>query len=126
MDFTRTGLVLFTEHYEQCVDFYARVLALPVLHSFDNEYAKLTTLDLGGGHYLMIETEGVSVSEGKSIEQSPIWLRFNVEDVEAVAKQISAAGVEVTIRKEAWGTLADFLDPDGHRCTLRDEATFGK
>ena len=29
--YARTGLVLCTENYQECVDFYTRVLGLPVL-----------------------------------------------------------------------------------------------
>lgn len=27
-------------------------------------------------------------------------------------------------RREPWGTVGDFLDPDGNRCSLRDEGSF--
>ena len=29
--------------------------------------------------------------------------------------------MRVAIRREPWGTVGDFLDPDGNRCSLRDE-----
>ena len=28
MNYTRTGLILVTEHYEECIDFYTRILEL--------------------------------------------------------------------------------------------------
>jgi hypothetical protein len=33
-------------------------------------------------------------------------------------------GVIVNIRREVWGTVADFVDPDGNYCSLRDEESF--
>ena len=126
MNFSRTGLILFTENYSQCVEFYTGVLELPILYSLDNEHSRLTCCDLGGGHYLMIEQGGVAVPGRKTAAQNPVWLRFNVEDVEATARQLSAKGVSVTLRREVWGTLADFTDPDGNACSLRDEASFGE
>ena len=124
MRYTRTGVILCTENYEQCVDFYSRVLELPILHSLDNEHSKLTCCDIGAGNYLMIETEGTAVPGRKSLDQNPVWLRFNVVDVERSAKRLGDKGVTVAVRKEVWGTVADFTDPDGNYCSLRDEGSF--
>ncbi len=124
MHYTRTGLILCTENYSECVEFYSNVLELPILHTLDNEHSKLTCFDMGGNHYLMIETGGKSVPAGKALDQNPVWLRFNVEDVEEAVGELRQKGVDVKIRREAWGTVADFTDPDGNICSLRDEATF--
>ncbi len=124
MRHTRTGLILCTENYKECVAFYSDVLGLPILHVLDNEHSKLTCFDLGGDSYLMVETGGTAVPAGKSLDQNPVWLRFNVEDVDEAADELRGKGVVVKIRKEVWGTVADFMDPDGNVCSLRDEATF--
>ena len=124
MRHTRTGLILCTENYKECVAFYSDVLGLPILHVLDNEHSKLTCFDLGGDSYLMVETGGTAVPAGISLDQNPVWLRFNVEDVEEAADELRGKGVVVKIRKEVWGTVADFMDPDGNVCSLRDEATF--
>ena len=123
MNLTRSGIILFTEQYEACVDFYRRILELPDLFSLDDEHSKLTCLNLGG-NYLMIETGGAAFPGGRPIEQSPVKLRFNVSDIEAAASVLEARGVRVTIRRETWGTVGDFVDPDGNRCSLRDEGSF--
>ena len=72
----------------------------------------------------MIETGGTAIPGGRPIEQSPVKLRFNVHDVEAAATNLEARGVHVSIRRETWGTVGDFIDPDGNRCSLRDEGSF--
>jgi len=120
---TRSGVILCTERYEECVDFYRRTLGLPEIFSLDNEHSTLTCLDMGGS-YLMIETGGIAVPGGKPIEQSPVTLRFNVRDVEVAAAELETRGVHVAIRREPWGTVGDFIDPDGNRCALRDEGSF--
>ena len=79
---------------------------------------------MGSGNYLMIEKGGKAVPGRKSIEQNPVWLRFNVNDVDEAAKQLSMKNVDVKVRREVWGTVVDFADPDGNICSLRDEATF--
>ena len=126
MRYERTGIILFTENYDECVAFYAQVLELTIMFTLDNEHSKLTCLDMGSGNYLMIETEGSAVPAGKSLEQNPVWLRFNVENVEKTAEVLRKKGVKLTVRTEIWGSLADFIDPDGNRCSLRDEASFGQ
>ena len=47
-----------------------------------------------------------------------------MRDVEAAAERLEARGVRVSIRREVWGTVGDFIDPDGNRCSLRDEGSF--
>ncbi len=124
MRLTRTGAILCTERYEECVRFYTHIIGLRVMHALDNEHSKLTCCDMGGLSYLMIEPGGMSNPSGKTLDQNPVWLRFNVEDVEIAASELRQKGVSVNIRREVWGTVADFLDPDGNHCSLRDEASF--
>ena len=123
MELTRSGVILCTERYEACVDFYRRTLGLPELFSLDNEHSKLTCLDMAGS-YLIIETGGAAVPGGKPIEQNPVILRFNARDVEATAAMLEERGVRVAIRREVWGTVGDFIDSDGNQCALRDEGSF--
>ena len=125
MKYTRTGLVLCTDNYNECVKFYTKILELPILHVLDDEHSNLTSVDLGGGNYLMIETGGHSNPSGKLISQNPVWLRFNVKDIDESASLLRSKGLEVNIRREVWGTIADFSDPDGNMCSLREESTFG-
>lgn len=39
-----------------------------------------------------------------------------------VAEDTDVMGI--MLRREVWGTVADFTDPDGNRCSLRDEGSF--
>ena len=126
MEFSRTGIILCTENYGECVSFYSKTVGLPVMFSLNNEHSQLTCCDMGSGNYLMIEKGGIASPGRKSIEQNPVWPRFNVDDVEDAAMQLSSKNVNVIVRREVWGTVADFTDPDGNVCSLRDEATFGQ
>ena len=120
MELTRSGIILCTERYEACVDLYRRTLELPELFSVDNEHSQLTCLEMAG-IYPLIETGGSAVPGVKPIERSPVLLRFNVRDVEATAEVLESRGVRVSIRREVWGTVGDFIDPDGNHCSLRDQ-----
>lgn len=124
MKFSRSGIILCTFDYKACVAFYRDAIGLPVMFEMDDEHSHLTCFNMTGS-YLMIETGGSANPDGKSLAENPVWLRFNVDDVEETAKHLAAKGIPVRVRKEVWGTVADFQDPDGNRCSLRDEATFG-
>ncbi len=121
MKFERTGVILCTEKYDECVAFYSEVLNLPVIEALDDEHSKLTVLRFGEDTYLMVETGGKAVPSGKDLIQNPVWLRFNVKSVEDAAAELLDKGIDVQIRKEVWGTVGDFRDPDGNMCSFREE-----
>ena len=123
MDFARLGIILLTHNYEACVAFYTETLGLPVMFRKDEPGSHLTCCEFGGA-YLMIEIDGPEPAARKPVEQNPTKLRFNVADVEAAAQELESKGVEVKRAVLDWGTIADFVDPDGNLCSLRDEATF--
>ena len=54
MDFTQAGVILYTQIYRECVDFYGDALCLDLMFEIDRAGEKLTTFSLGG-IYLMIE-----------------------------------------------------------------------
>jgi len=121
MKFERTGVILCTEKYDECLAFYSEVLNLPVIETLDDEHSKLTVLRFGEDTYLMVETGGKAVPSGKDLIQNPVWLRFNVKSVEDAAAELLDKGIDVQIRKEVWGTVGDFRDPDGNMCSFREE-----
>ncbi len=123
MKYLRTGVILCTERYEACVEFYSVTLGLPILEVLDDEHSKLTTLGFGENTYLMVETGGRAVPTGKSLDQNPVWLRFNVRSVDDAAQELVNKGTEVKIRNEVWGTVGDFMDPDGNICSFREESS---
>ena len=110
----RQGLILFTEHYEACVEFYQNTLGLGVW------YAKpeLTCFRFGQG-YLMIEHGGVASAGEKSRAQSPLVLRLNVADIEAACAMLRERGVlDARVNVFPWGRIVHFLDPDGNSVQL--------
>jgi len=109
------GIILGTERFDQCVDFYKTKLGLPVW--FEKEH--LVCLHFGSG-YLMIETGGVARESRKSSDENPTMLRFNVVDVESSAANLRELGIDVNLKYFDWGTVATFIDPDGNACELKD------
>lgn len=125
MKFTMAGIILFTQNYEECVEFYSLALELKTLHTIDRLGEKLTTFLLGDT-YLMVETGGVASDETKTLEQSPTKLRFNVPDVLATSAALKNKSIDVNVIEHTWGTTAEFVDPDGNLCALRSDAGFGE
>ena len=123
MKISRTGIILNTEKYEECVSFYSELFGLKVLfHEKEGDF-RLTCFEFQGS-YLMIETGGISKSKGKSMEESCTKLRFNVSDIDDALSTVNAYGIEAEILKSAWGSTINIYDPDGNRIGIRDEATF--
>ena len=116
----QTGLVLFVENYDACVAFCRNVLELPLI----KDQGDIIILGFGAG-YLMIEPGGTAGAH-KSRAENPAILRFNVADVDAVARKLRAHGVAVDVQTNPWGITGLFLDPDGNPCQLRNhfEGTF--
>ncbi len=115
MKIAQAGIILFAEHYTQCVTFYHEVLSLPVISATQN----LTVLAFDQA-YLMIEKGGVSSPKQKLRSQNPTVLRFNVADVQEAAAELKEKGLPVDIKTYTWGVIGVFTDPDGNRCELKD------
>lgn len=127
MDINRTGTILNTEKYQECVRFYRDLFGLKVLFEKTDGDFQLTCFDLVGS-YLMIETGGSASAEGsvpgKSIAENATKLRFNVANIEAALQDVLAYGLDATIEAFAWGSVINIHDPDGNRVGIRDEAGF--
>jgi len=115
MEFREFGLILFVESYQECVNFYRDVLQLKVR----NVKKTLVSFDLPFG-YLMVEKGGVGEVREKSRNQNPTVLRFDVESIDSVVKELEKSDVSFSKRKLKfdWGTIAVFNDPDGNRIEI--------
>ena len=65
MKISRTGIILNTEKYDECVAFYKTVFELTVIFEKQEGNFRLTCFDFQKA-YLMIETGGTACSEGKN------------------------------------------------------------
>ncbi|WP_017219636.1 VOC family protein [Moritella dasanensis] len=123
MEIQRHGIILNVEHFDECVAFYRDLFGLPVLFSKIEGDFKLTCLEYGAT-YLMIETEGVSNTAGKSISENATKLRFNVADIQSALHAVRDYGIDAQIVENAWGVVINITDPDGNRVGIRDELGF--
>lgn len=125
MKILRTGFILNTEKYEECVRFYQELFNLRVLYQEEDGIFKLTCFEFGGS-YLMIETGGKANPIGKSISENAAKIRFNVSNIDGALEHIKAYGISAQVQRNNWGNSINIYDPDGNRIGIRDEETFSK
>ena len=123
MKIVRTGIIINTEKYEECVAFYKNLFGLSILFEEGFGDFQLTCFEFEGA-YLMIETDGFAKPEGKTIKENSTRLRFNVSNIEGVLEFVRSYGIEAKINRNEWGSPININDPDGNRVGIRDEATF--
>jgi lactoylglutathione lyase len=119
MEFDRTGIILYTINYKECVKFYQDVLELKVMFSKDT----LTCFQFGES-YLMVEVSGHSAKEVAVDERYKTCLRMNVSDLRAIADKLISKNIDVDYQQHEWGTVAKFIDPDGNLCAFKDSEKF--
>lgn len=119
------GIILNVEHFDECVDFYKTAFNLKERFSKEDGSFRLTCLEFGSS-YLMIETGGIALSQGKSVDQNPTKLRLNVESVVDAQKHLSRCGISAEIIENDWGVIININDPDGNPISIRDESGFQK
>ncbi|MEM8649897.1 MAG: VOC family protein [Pseudomonadota bacterium] len=120
MDIVQNGIVLKTEYYKECLNFYCNVLDLPVVFSEDHGTWSITCLAIGEG-YLMVETGGNAAPPEKTFAQSPIKLRLNVSNLAKEVEIMREKGIIISIQEHDWGEVAEICDPDGNRIALRQD-----
>ena len=121
----RNGCILHTGRYEDCVRFYRDIVGLRLEFEKNEPAQTLTILDFGGA-YLMIERGGLASAAPKTAAQNPVTIRFNVVDIDEAVAQLRSKGLNVHASCFEWRTIADFTDPDGNPCQLREAASFAR
>ncbi len=119
MQFDRTGIILYTLKYAECISFYKEVLQLKVLFSTN----ELTCFDFGGC-YLMVEVDDEYDGRKEDYVRTRTCLRMNVKDVKYWADLLTNQGIQNSYQEHSWGTITKFEDPDGNLLAFKDSATF--
>jgi len=110
----RSNTILYCEQWTETVDFYRRVLGLPVTIEKD-WFVELR----------LAETAFVSVAQAArasipSARGQGLTLSLQVDDVAAAHGRLVRAGVEPgPLKRHRWGSLGFFCrDPEGYRLEL--------
>jgi len=115
MKIAKTGFILYTINYSDCVNFYQNILGLKILY----KKKMLTCFDFHGS-YLMVEKDDEIDQTGTTLpKRDKICIRINVEDVKAVCKVLHDHSIKYSYGEYDWGTIAKFRDPDGNLIGFR-------
>jgi len=121
MKFDKTGIILYTINYKECVYFYNNILELKILF----ETNTLTCFEFGKS-YLMVELDDEYDGTQNKRDRMKTCLRMNVDDVKKLADKLMSKNIEVNYQEHSWGTIAKFFDPDGNLCAFKDSDKFEK
>jgi len=101
---------LYVSDMERSAAFYRDVLGIPLEGDADWQEASL-----GGVRFALHRTrEGIG-----GLSSGTIHVSLEVDDVDAAAERLRAAGVEVgEAMRDDWGSALEVSDPDGYRLYL--------
>ncbi|MDH3762113.1 MAG: glyoxalase/bleomycin resistance/dioxygenase family protein [Gammaproteobacteria bacterium] len=123
MQIARTGIILTTEGYDDCVAFYRDLFSLPLLFQQQQDDFRLGCLDCNGA-CPMIETGGHARPAGKTIAQNASKLSFNVTSLKVALQTIRNRGIAAEISVNDRGSTIDLFDADGNRAGIREKPGF--
>ncbi len=110
MKFEKTGFLLRVENYEACVEFYSKILELPVRY----QKPGMTNFQFGGSYLLLEKAWEPSPTEIRERDNPPFILRINVVDLVAANEKVKSKGIKTHIFFSDWGDVANFRDPGGN------------
>jgi predicted enzyme related to lactoylglutathione lyase len=101
---------LYVSDLERSASFYRDVLGVPLEGDGDWQEASL-----GGVRFALHRAhEGVG-----PLSSGTIHVNLEVDDIDAAAERLRAAGVEAgETMREDWGSALELIDPDGYRLYL--------
>ena len=115
MEVQKSGFILYTINYKECVIFYEHVLKLNVLY----RKKELTCFDFFGS-YLMVEIDDATdLKEPSIVKRDKICLRINVKDVKKACEILDINDIPYNYKEFDWGVIAKFRDPDGNLIGFR-------
>lgn len=122
-------LVLTVENLDRSVAFFRDVLGLPQVAAFENDGGHAVLLDAGHATLeLFDEAQAAAIDEievGRRVA-GPVRVAFQVEDSDAAARTLAAAGAEVIGGPVAtpWGDRnVRLVGPDAIQLTIFSPAT---
>lgn len=109
--FKQSNTILYCSRWAETVDFYRRMLHLPV--SVEKDWFV---------EFRLTDRSFVSVADAQRTSIAPaagrgITLTLEVDDVHAMRRRLVGAGADAgEVKRHSWGALRFFCrDPEGHR-----------
>ena len=123
MKFDRSGIIVISRNYVECVSFYKNIFELKEIFTKKEGDFGLTCFEFGES-YLMIETDSDESDDAKSLSKTSVILRLHVADIDSALASLQNKNISTVFNKNDWGSTIDVTDPDGNRINIRDEQSF--
>ncbi len=115
MEIIKTGFILYTINYGECIHFYEKLLGLKVLYRKQT----LTCYDFYGS-YLMVEIDDETEQSNPFLpNRDRTCIRLNVKNVKKACSILDENSIPYEYYEFDWGTIAKFRDPDGNLIGFR-------
>jgi lactoylglutathione lyase len=121
--FDRSGIIVISRNYVECVSFYKNIFELKEIFTKKEGDFRLTCFEFGES-YLMIETDSDESDDAKSLSKTSVILRLHVADIDSALASLQNKNISTVFNKNDWGSTIDVTDPDGNRINIRDEQSF--
>jgi len=113
LEIIRTNTILYCKNWSATVDFYGRVLELPIAF----QSAWFVEFEIHTGSYLSVADEKRATI--KSASGLGITLAWQTKDIERVHRSLLEKDVAVSDIRTRWGAHVCYLrDPEGNRIEL--------
>ena len=117
LHYIRNGIIVKTERYFECMEFYRSVLNLKFTSEKVEGAFRMSRFDFGSS-YLLVETGGRAKIGEKDVDENPCVLRLDVEDINLASEHLKSRSVEADLYDLDWGKLIITHDPDGNRIEI--------
>ena len=113
-----TAILLISPNAKKLCEFYRAALGLPLEEEVHDGMPLHYGSSLGDVHFAIHSAEGGWPGVPTRNAQSPV-IAFSTSDLKAVAKRLSANGVEVTGPTDhGFAQVISFRDPDGNHVSI--------
>jgi catechol 2,3-dioxygenase-like lactoylglutathione lyase family enzyme len=106
----RTNTILYCRHWMETVNFYKRILCLPV--AFENDW--FVEFQLTDNSFLSIANSARSTIS--DVQGQGVTLTWEVMDLEKAKENLETQGIVTTPLQRKWNARVFYCqDPEGHR-----------
>ena len=111
---------------DRALDFYTNVLGLE--HRVENptpDGPRFLTVGVRGDDFMLVLWPGEPGKAVPAMGRPPASITIETEDIHATYDELKSRGVEFIsdVLEFEWGSVAQFVDPDGNRLQIREGRT---
>jgi predicted enzyme related to lactoylglutathione lyase len=108
---------------DKALDFYTNVLGLEQrVENPTPDGPRFLTVGVRGDEFMLVLWPGVPGKAEPAMGRPPASITIETEDIHATFSELQSRGVEFVsdVLEFPWGSVAQFVDPDGNRLQIRE------